>query len=484
MLERLTHSEAKFWRRVRAKDKRRDRVHLERWKSFDNARREVEATKQREQDGKSSPPPILRKPHEHCEQHRDANTACDPHPPHPCEHIVIEETEGMTIRRAYRLLDRLRQISNNRTARCRRFRLNKEVQVFSDGERSWVNGVQSCNNVWGCPVCAAIIQSRRAAEIDYAIDSWIRYGLDRKGPSTAHAYMVTLTVRHGLTHRLETTSQLVADAWSEIFSGRAGQAIRAELGIRHTVRALEPTYGEANGWHPHLHVIIMTDRELTDADLARLKERWADAVSIHSFEAAFAPSDERGVTLRELYQSRDGRYVQKMFLELQAYDTKEGKNGNITYWQVARRAADGDRRYMHIWQEAQAALFRRKQLTWSHGSKAWFGIADLSDGDINDEDGVAVESLENVYQMTISGPTWDRAWRADRLFLSTLLGCVTEAVKVGNYAAVIPLTRHPVTGEPCSARLERVRREDQARTTPVGCSDIPRPHAACVSMIC
>ena len=387
----------------------------------------------------------------------------------PCEEPYVEPTESMAIRAAYRLLDRLRPISNNRTARCRRFRLHKTVQVLCDGVRAWVTGVQSCNNVWGCPVCATIIQSRRAAEIDSAIEQWIGYGSGRRGPTAARAYMLTLTIRHAIYHDLKQTSQLIADAWSEMFAGRAGQALRAKLGMRHFVRALEPTYGE-NGWHPHLHCILFTNEALTPEQEQELRDRWSECLELCApGEAQFQPNETHGVKLRELHQSRDGRYVSKMFLELQSYASKEALNGNLTYWQLARKAADGDRRFVHVWKDAQHALFGRKQLTWSHGCRRYFNLPDLTDEDILDEDGIAADEKKDVFRLEILGHTWDQAWRADRCFLSTMLGLILEAVQSGNYQSVIRLATGRLTrqagGKPCKQTDSSTRVVPAASTT-------------------
>jgi hypothetical protein len=412
-----------------------------------------------------------------------------------CGDELLIESETLEVKKAYRLLDKLRPISRNRTARCRRFRLHKTVQVMSDGERSWVSGVQTCNNVWGCPVCASQIQRERAALVDYAIDRWISYGPSRKGPPTARAYMLTLTVKHAISHRLKQTSKLVADAWSDLFAGREGQETKERLRIEHFVRALEPTYGTENGWHPHLHCILLTDGELDAEAFAYLQERWRESVMRagldgDGYHAEFEPSETHGVKLREIFQARDGRYVSKLFLELTNYETKEGKNGNLTWWRVAELAGDGDPRMIAVWQEAQDALFGRKQLTWSQKTADFFGIKDLVEEDIDHPDGVQAEDIREVFQLEIPGRVWDEAWRRDRYFLSTLLPSVTQAASTGDWGALLALlsaelsrvgggaTCSPVPRELCALPASQV-----AKLASVMCSeaDAVRAVSSCVS---
>lgn len=413
-----------------------------------------------------------------------------------CGDELLVENDSLEIKKAYRLLDKLRPISRNRTARCRRFRLNKTVQVMSDGERSWVAGVQTCNNVWGCPVCAVQIQRERAIWIDYAIDRWISYGADRKGPPNARAYLLTLTIKHAASHRLKDTAKLVTKAWSNMFSGREGKETRARMGMTHFIRALEPTYGEENGWHPHLHVILLTPGEIDAETLEYVRGRWEETVRKTGLDAGgfgpddFLPSESRGVKLRELYHSRDGRYVAKMFLELTSYETKEGKNGNLTWWRIAEKAGDGDKRMIAVWQEGQDALFGRKQLTWSHGTADFFGIKDLVSEDIDHPDGVKAEDIRDVFQLEIPGKVWDEAWRRDRYFLSTLLPSVTLAASTGDWGALLALLSAELsrvgggaTCSPASRELCALPASHEAKLRSVKCSEAAavRAVSSCVS---
>lgn len=442
----LSWSHNRCARRNRSKDWKREKDLAERLRGLARSR-ETYAYRQLLTDRGLEPieplPPPKKAP-EHCTaverqcEHGHPLLVAD-----KCGQVLVEDSEALRIKKAYRLLDRLRPISRNRTAQCRRFRLQKTVQVMCDGEGAWVSGVQTCNNVWGCPVCASQIQRERAQLVDYAIDQWIGYMHGRKGPAGATAHMLTLTIRHAVSHRLKTTSQLVADAWSLMFAGREGQEIRELLGLKHFVRAFEPTYGEQNGWHPHLHCVLMCDKQLTDEHLQILRERWADCVRQAGLgevdDGEVRPDAAHGVNLKQLNCARDGRYVQKLFLELTAYGTKEGRDGNLTWWQVAELAADGDQRYIRIWKEAQDALFGRKQLTWSQGTAEAFGIKDLVEEDIASPDGVAVKDVKDVFQLEIPGRVWDEAWRRDRWFLSTVLAQVTEATRTGNWAALLAL---------------------------------------------
>lgn len=353
---------------------------------------------------------------------------------------LVVETDEFKFSRAYRLLDRLRPISKNSTAQCRRFRIAKDVQIFCDGQTVKVSGVCTCHNGWGCPVCALAIQIRRGGEIETAIERWKGDGPIRLGPWGATAYMLTGTVRHGISHKLRETSGLIIDAWGNFFAGRAGQELRRRLGIQHSIRALEATWGPENGWHPHLHIVILTSRPLNLDEQAELDQRWHDAIQqAVGYREAFKPNEEHGFKCTELWRKSDGRYLQKMFRELSDFGSKEADEQNLTYWEVADRAALGDQRMIRVWLEAQKALFRKKQLTWSHGSKEALGILDLTDETLADEDGVAAPNLAETLQIQIPGRVWDAGFRADPLFLSTTLAAIQHATRSGDYSSLLAL---------------------------------------------
>lgn len=375
-----------------------------------------------------------------------------------CAEPLIVETDEHRIHRAYRLLDRLRPYARNRTAQCRRFRRAKTIQAFvtPDGKGIRLSGLCSCNNVWGCPVCSLAIQIRRGGEIEHALDQWIGDSPNRVGPDGARAYMFTGTLRHNLSHRLEKTSAVIADAWGWFFAGAQGQRLREQLGVRHIIRALESTYGDA-GWHPHLHCIVFADRDWTFGELKAIVKRWRWALKqTDAYKDDMRPNLRRAVKVTDLRKGSDGRYLQKMFFELTSTATKEAGHGNMSYWQVAEKAATGEQRYVRIWQEAQDALFGRKQLTWSHGAKKAFGIPDLTDETIADEDGIDVTPLADTLQIDIPGAVWDEGWRRDPLFGSKVVAALRAAAETGDHGSLLALLSLDLSrqggGKTCNVR--------------------------------
>lgn len=372
------------------------------------------------------------------------------------------EGASASVRDRYRLLDDLRALSTSKRTRvCRRMRISSEVQISATDGRIRIVGTACCGNIHGCPVCASKVYAKRAIEIDHCVERWIGYGDERIGPPTAWAGMLTTTIRHGLGSDLRETRKGISAAWRRVFQGSAGQALKRRLKLKHYVRGNEQTYGGKHGWHPHTHSVLLCDAEPSTEVLAEFAQRWADCVARELGESHRPDVRRRstekpgvnylspGVECHALTQSRDGRYLAKMGLEVTGgIDTKEASSGNRTYWQVAQDAATGDIESIRVWQAAQKALFGTKQLTWSVGTKTKFDLLDLDDEQIvaQDEDGELPLSDSppsnpelNGLQLVVSADRWDESCRRDRFFVSRLHAATSEAVTSGDWSALLAL---------------------------------------------
>lgn len=170
---------------------------------------------------------------------------------------------------------RLRPHQRARIGQCRTVRTAPTVQLvgrnsFDGSKRLILKGLATCGSVHSCPQCAAPILRTRAHELTEALENW---GRERVA-------ICTFTLRHHHGIPLVVLRTLLSRAFGEIFAGKAGQKLRAELGVAGHVRSAEQTYGD-NGWHPHLHVLLFFDAPL--ADDTRLSEqlfaRWTTVVT-------------------------------------------------------------------------------------------------------------------------------------------------------------------------------------------------------------
>lgn len=365
-----------------------------------------------------------------------------------------------------RLLDALRPFSGKRTRNCRSKRIAPIVQVQADNNRVRIRGLETCASVWSCPCCAALIYARRASELETAIEKW-------QGPAPL---MLTLTVRHGPFDTLGKLRRGLMRAWRYFWAnGRGAQQRRKLLDVRHYVRAVEVTHGD-NGWHPHIHAFLFcgpdlvredeapssspepleleapteapkkpsrrrqhAEIHLSDEVQAKLAKAWRRAV-VKAFTPTatqmpgrtplararigmrYRPTTTRGLDVRP-YNAAGG-YLAKAGLEVSAI-TKEGRRaGSVSPWEIARRAARGDRAAVALWQAYSGAMYGARQLTWSRGARRRFGL----DRDDTDERALHEEEERNAPHVKTlvaqwTGRAWDRQRRGPRWF-----GRVTAAI--------------------------------------------------------
>lgn len=300
-----------------------------------------------------------------------------------------------------RLLDALRPwTKKDRLRQCCRTKLpytpRTEIRYTPFGY-GFVHGVKRCGYAQFCPVCAAKIADRRAAEIKRAVDLALRLG---------HGiYMLTLTVPHGSWHSLSELRKTVERAFRHMTGGRAWVNDRAEYGILGVIRTFETTIGIGlNGWHPHLHVLIITDKPLSDPSTLhdRFFSRWSDFVVRSGLEA---PNRDASKLDPITEQRGIGRYLSKVSVsvshELTRSDLKKGRKGHWTPWQLLWAACETEEdQYREKWHEWEEAMSGVRLVTWSRGLKSYFGIDDLTDGEIAEQE----EAFTHV--RTLSDDEW------------------------------------------------------------------------------
>jgi hypothetical protein len=260
-----------------------------------------------------------------------------------------------------------------------------------------IDGLVTCVSVWACPWCAGRIYAQRADEVSLFARKAQQEGLT--------VQMLTLTIAHYRLDDLDRLLSGISEAWSAFRSGRAGQRLWQALGVDHDVRSLEMTHSFLFAWHPHFHFLLATKVPLTEADRILIYGRWADCVAGVLGEGA-RPTLERGAVLST--PGTPVEYIEKLGLEIASILGKETLlDGYRTPWQIAQAAVAGDRASIKLWKEYTKATFRRKQLTWSKGTKTHFGIEEVNDKDAvqHDEDQTGDQTVRT---WKISAWLWDR----------------------------------------------------------------------------
>lgn len=259
---------------------------------------------------------------------------------------------------------------DHRTCSCGTARSVSIDILTGDTGSTFFAGVETCGSVWTCPVCGGKIMRKRAEEVSAAVNMHTEGG--------GNVYFLTLTAPHLLAENCITVLDRVRVSWRKLLAGNPWKRIRERHGISDYIRAVEPKHGR-NGWHIHIHALLFTDRP---ADLEMLKwsifDRWERIVR----KADGSRCSPKAIDLQPVTGAADsiGEYLNKVSLELTELHLKgRGAAGSATPFQLLDKAAAGCRRSRRLFREYAEAFKGARHLTWSRGTKAKFGLVDLSD---------------------------------------------------------------------------------------------------------
>ncbi|WP_432182770.1 hypothetical protein [Streptomyces sp. NBC_00063] len=328
-----------------------------------------------------------------------------------------------------------------------------------------VLGLMRCGRIWLCPVCAATIRHKRAEEITAGVVEWIKQG--------GIAYLVTFTARHAHKDRLADLmdalqgSRKTPDtprrpgAYQRLITGGTWAGRKATDGDRHRdrdgirdrvgyigmIRATEVTVGLANGWHPHIHAIVLVggrttgekaDKKVVDtfeptrASLVEWEDHWRATWTrtLQTINPKFRPTDEceradcpcegkgHGVDFKRLHTERDANdlaeYIAKTqdgkapALELARGDLKTASGENVTPFELLGRIGDltggvleddavgqGSLEWnLGRWHEYERATKGRRAIEWTRYLRSMLGI-DGGDSEDDDLDMLFMDDAEN-----------------------------------------------------------------------------------------
>lgn len=220
--------------------------------------------------------------------------------------------------------------------------------------------VQRCRSQHSCPACAAARGAEMTAELTACIRHWVAV---EKG-TVAH---LTLTLAHDSAMTLSKVLGALRRGWHSVVNSRdwddlqrygarvavAASEVRRDVSLKkserdgrvaelrrtegtdaacvHYFRALECTWGEVNGWHPHLHVLLFLPGQLDTETAIRLRQmiyaRYVAGVAADGLRA----SPDRGAVLEIATTRRDadvvlGKYLNKIALEVARPDLKRARS--------------------------------------------------------------------------------------------------------------------------------------------------------------
>ena len=235
------------------------------------------------------------------------------------------------------------------------------------GEYATFGGLCTC----GCPrcvLCGPKIARERAA--------YLQTLMNRIYEAGGEVYLCTCTIPHDATDSLKLMRTAIGDAWRYVQQGRAWKELRARLRLDFIRGDDEPTWG-ARGWHPHLHVLVVAERRLTQAEVQELWEhiytRWSTRIELYGFRR---PSREHGVDLRA---SSQADYIVKLGLadELASGLYKEPRDGRLSPLQLLMRHQETQNRCdLALYREYRVAYHGARKLTYSRGLRERYAMPD------------------------------------------------------------------------------------------------------------
>jgi hypothetical protein len=175
-----------------------------------------------------------------------------------------------------------------------------------------------------------------------------------------HWVMVSLTVRHSARMPLSWTKKGLMSAWRKCRSnGTVARIFKKHVGA--TARAIEVTQSSVNGWHPHIHLAILTS-EWESYEKEAFTDAWRNACA-DAMGSECEPDETHGVrwSQKKLYRGDGDKrlqaYMTDIGLELSLGGSKTTRaNASRSPWQIAHAAVRGDDRSVLLWQEYERAM--------------------------------------------------------------------------------------------------------------------------------
>lgn len=355
------------------------------------------------------------------------------------------DTRRNNLRQRHRLLRTSQSIlyrrdtapkDQHRTVWCHRHVITESgMPVFRqlDGSRARLAKVKTCGSVWACPVCAAKVAEQRRRELSHAMVKHVEAG--------GTAYLLTFTFPHYIGQGLAELMEPFTKARQSFQNSRSWKAVTERAGKVGVVNSLEVTYGGANGWHPHLHMLLFVERaafgegpadesgRLASAAIEHLRGEWVRLLekrglvdgSNREWANKFA-LDVRGGEGASEYIAKWGHdEAWGLSSELTSAHAKTGKRNtwgttdHYTPFQLLAMASEGDGHAICAFREFVGEFDGKRMLTWSRGLKDHFGIDEMTDEEaatepeltLNDEHQVGELAAEQLQVLTKYGRLGD-----------------------------------------------------------------------------
>jgi hypothetical protein len=295
----------------------------------------------------------------------------------------------------YRLQDHARELlPDHRVTSCLRVPVgnNPDIEIWQDSAtgHAHLKGVGKCGSYWVCPVCSTKITLGRRNELQEAMSRARALGW--------YPVFVTFTSRHSRDDNLVEMRTRTRKAQRALKSGRWWQDNVSIHGLEGVITGIEPTWGFDNGWHVHYHAVMFFSQWVDLSDLEnRLFMRWYQVLQRYELDC------DRDHGVKVLPGNAAAAYITKWGLEneLANPDTKQGREGHFTPFQLLTLSYQGEKWAGILYQEFSLAFHGVSQLRWSKGLRDKLGMGEsATDQELSEEE----TSRDSV---RIAKLTWD-----------------------------------------------------------------------------
>jgi len=255
------------------------------------------------------------------------------------------------------------------------------VELKSNKEHGNIttSGVATCGSVWACPVCRAKIANERAKQLNQIYNEGQQKGWN--------FYMCTFTIPHTGSDNLAKlygSSSLgvgLSGAFTKFRSSYMFSKKFKNKSYIGDIKAVEITWGHVNGFHPHLHFIVITkaDLDVDQWEFTFLKEWQRQCIN-----SGLEPPNERGVKIDKCVNVDQVEYLSKWSVgsELQSDQVKKSKGLNHSIAELEYMAIDEYQRSsgMHpisldkicgVLRSYYKAMHGQKQLQYGNTQTGW-----------------------------------------------------------------------------------------------------------------
>lgn len=294
-------------------------------------------------------------------------------------------------------------LPKERVTQCLRRVNGSNVQVCKHRktDKAFYSGLLICGSIWTCPVCAAKVSERRRKELKHAFEMHKENG--------GKIGFLTLTFSHKKHDSLADILFKFSQATKKFMGGRAFQNIRDELGMIGRVKALEVTYSDINGFHPHAHLGVFYTNDVSLEELqAEMYILWEKACS----KVGLTVNEKHGLKFEDgdvadEYLSKHGSWG--IDQELTKGHVKKAKHGSFSPFDFLREyLVTEDFKYIKLFREYAECFKGKRQLQWSRGLKKRFLLEEKSDEQVAKE---KIEEADVLGLLDLS--TWKEILKYD-----------------------------------------------------------------------